>query len=56
MATFFCYFKKLPKVNTRILGENSPNPVTLAESNLDLTCFQIVFFPVFLSFLFLPHS
>jgi hypothetical protein len=30
---YFCYLKKLPKVNYHPIGENSPNLVTLKESD-----------------------
>jgi hypothetical protein len=29
---FFCNFKKLPKVNNRPIGDNSPNPANLLDT------------------------
>jgi hypothetical protein len=37
----FCNFQKLPKVNNRPMGENSPNLVTLSGEEQDLLALDV---------------
>jgi hypothetical protein len=40
---YLCSFKKLPKVNNRVVGENSPNMVTpcICKLHMYVGCFTM---------------